>query len=79
MTARRNHGQALPSAKTEEFAKVYSRRLAIRIQPTLRGFRAPSAQLIDFYTATNKPDEATKWREERAKYGEVAPAPPQKN
>ena len=35
-------------------------------------------RLIDFYTATNKPDEATKWRQERAKYGGVAPAPPQK-
>ena len=27
-------------------------------------------RLIEFYTATNKPDEAKKWRTERWKYGE---------
>ena len=34
--------------------------------------------LIEFYTATNKPDEAKKWRAERAKYPEAkkAKAPP---
>ena len=30
-------------------------------------------RLIEFYTATNKPDEAKKWQAERAKYKETAP------
>jgi len=30
------------------------------------------------FTATNKPDEAEKWRAERAKYPEVAPLPREK-
>jgi tetratricopeptide (TPR) repeat protein len=36
--------------------------------------RIPEAldRLIELYTATNKPDEAKKWREERAKYPDVA-------
>jgi WD40 repeat protein/serine/threonine protein kinase/tetratricopeptide (TPR) repeat protein len=35
--------------------------------------RVPEAldRLIELYTATNKPDEAKKWREERAKYREA--------
>ncbi len=42
--------------------------------------RLPEAldRLIELYTATNKPDEARKWRAERAKYPtppEVAPPP----
>ena len=32
-------------------------------------------RLIELYTATEKPDEAAKWRAERAKYPEVAPPP----
>jgi len=36
-------------------------------------------RLIEFYTATNKPDEVKKWRAERAKYpAEQAPAPHEK-
>ena len=37
--------------------------------------RIPEAldRLIGLYTATDKPDEATKWRAERAKYPNVAP------
>jgi hypothetical protein len=36
--------------------------------------RVPEAldRLIDLYTARNKPDEVKKWREERAKYADVA-------
>lgn len=34
--------------------------------------------LIELYTATNKPDEAKKWRVERAKYPFVAPLPREK-
>jgi tetratricopeptide (TPR) repeat protein len=39
--------------------------------------RVPEAldRLIDLYTATGKPDEAKKWRAERAKYPFVAPPP----
>ena len=39
--------------------------------------RIPEAldRLIELYTATNKPGEATKWRAERAKYPNVAPPP----
>ena len=33
-------------------------------------------RLIELYTATNKPDEAKKWRAERAKYDPVEQAPP---
>ena len=42
--------------------------------------RIPEAleRLIELYTATNKPDEAKKWRVERAKYPEVAPPPREK-
>jgi hypothetical protein len=37
--------------------------------------RIPQAldRLIDFYIATNKPDEAKKWQAERAKYPATAP------
>jgi WD40 repeat protein/tetratricopeptide (TPR) repeat protein len=37
--------------------------------------RLPEAldRLIELYTATNKPDEVKKWREERAKYPAIAP------
>ena len=36
-------------------------------------------RLIELYTATNKPDEAMKWRAERAKYpAEKAPPPREK-
>jgi len=34
--------------------------------------------LIELSTATNKLDEAKKWRAERAKYPEVAPMPREK-
>jgi tetratricopeptide (TPR) repeat protein len=42
--------------------------------PPLGKTRIPRAidRLIDFYTATNKPDEVKKWRVERAKYPAVA-------
>ena len=48
--------------------------------PLPAGTRIPEAldRLIELYTATNKPDEAKKWRAERAKYPapkEVAPPP----
>jgi hypothetical protein len=41
--------------------------------------RIPQAldRLIHLYTATNKPDEAKKWRAERAKYPQ-APMSPKK-
>ena len=36
-------------------------------------------RLIELYTATSRPDEAKKWRAERAKYpAEVAPPPREK-
>jgi WD40 repeat protein len=35
-------------------------------------------RLIEFYTATNQPDEAKKWRAVRVKYSEVAPPPREK-
>jgi hypothetical protein len=35
-------------------------------------------RLIELYTATNKPDQAQKWRTERAKYLIIAPPPPPK-
>jgi hypothetical protein len=43
--------------------------------------RIPEAldRLIEFSTATNKPDEAAKWRAERAKYPDVAPMPREEN
>ncbi len=43
--------------------------------------RLPEAldQLIELYIVTNKPDEVTKWRAERAKYPPpVAPMPREK-
>jgi len=43
--------------------------------------RIPDAldRLIELYTATNKPDEAKKWRAERAKYPEARkPVVPEK-
>jgi hypothetical protein len=38
--------------------------------------RIPEAldRLIEFYTATNQPDGANKWRAERAKYPDTKPA-----
>jgi hypothetical protein len=33
-------------------------------------------RLIEFYTATNQPEEVRKWQAERAKYANVAPTPP---
>jgi tetratricopeptide (TPR) repeat protein len=43
--------------------------------------RIPEAldRLIDLYTATNKPDEARKWRAERAKYPQGKPKPRRRN
>jgi tetratricopeptide (TPR) repeat protein len=35
-------------------------------------------RLIELYTAINKPDEAKKWRAERAKYSDIAPPPREK-
>jgi tetratricopeptide (TPR) repeat protein len=42
--------------------------------------RIPEAldRLIELYTATDKPEEVTKWRAERAKYPDVAPPPPER-
>jgi WD40 repeat protein/serine/threonine protein kinase/tetratricopeptide (TPR) repeat protein len=42
--------------------------------------RIPEAidRLVEFYTVTDKPDEAKKWRAERAKYLNVAPPPREK-
>jgi hypothetical protein len=42
--------------------------------------RIPEAldRLIELYTATNRPDEAKKWRAERAKYPTAAPPPREK-
>ena len=42
--------------------------------------RIPEAldRLIELYTATNKPDEAKKWRAERAKYPTTTPKPKKK-
>jgi len=42
--------------------------------------RIPEAldRLIELYTATDKPEEAKKWRAERAKYPNVAPPPREK-
>jgi serine/threonine-protein kinase len=34
-------------------------------------------RLIEFYTATNRPDEVTKWRAERAKYPATSSTPRQ--
>jgi predicted ribosomally synthesized peptide with SipW-like signal peptide len=44
--------------------------------PPQASTRIPEAldRLIDFYTATNKPDEVTKWQAERAKYPGAGPA-----
>jgi serine/threonine-protein kinase len=45
--------------------------------PTTGGgeLRIPEAldRLIELYTAINQPDEAKKWRAERAKYPKLAP------
>jgi hypothetical protein len=43
--------------------------------PSRASTRIPEAidRLIELYTATNKPGEATKWRAERAKYPAAAP------
>jgi hypothetical protein len=40
--------------------------------------RIPEAldRLIDFCTATSKPDEVKKWRAERTKYSDAKPAKP---
>ena len=48
--------------------------------PPQGGIRISEAldRLIDLYTATNKPDEAAKWRPERAKQLDVAPMPREK-
>jgi len=52
--------------------------------PPVGQVRLPEAldRLIEFYTATNKPEEVKKWQSERAKYppakGEVAPMPREK-
>ena len=49
--------------------------------PPKGAIRLPDAldRLVEFYTATNKPDEVKKWQAERAKYGrEVLPMPAQK-
>ena len=45
--------------------------------PPQASTRLPEAldRLIEFYTATNKPDEVKKWQAERAKYPAVQ-APP---
>ncbi len=42
--------------------------------------RIPEAldRLIELYTATDKPEEAKKWRAERAKYPNLAPPPREK-
>ena len=42
--------------------------------------RLPEAldRLSELYTVTNKPDEVTKWRAERAKYPSIAPPPREK-
>ena len=45
--------------------------------PPQAGTRLPEAldRLVELYAATNKPDEAARWRAERAKYPSVAPPP----
>jgi tetratricopeptide (TPR) repeat protein len=45
--------------------------------PPQASTRIPEAldRLIEFYTATDRPDEVKKWRAERAKYPNGAPAP----
>jgi hypothetical protein len=42
--------------------------------------RLPEAldRLVELYTATDKPEEAAKWRAERAKYPDSAPPPPER-
>jgi TolA-binding protein len=42
--------------------------------------RIPEAldRLVELYTATDRPEEAKKWRAERAKYPTVAPPPREK-
>jgi tetratricopeptide (TPR) repeat protein len=48
--------------------------------PAPASIRIPEAldRLIDLYTAINKPDEAKKWRAERANYLDIAPQPREK-
>jgi tetratricopeptide (TPR) repeat protein len=48
--------------------------------PPQAAIRIPEAleRLIDFYTATNKPDEVKKWQVERAKYPTAASKPGEK-
>jgi tetratricopeptide (TPR) repeat protein len=48
--------------------------------PPQAGARIPEAldRLIELYTATDKPEEAKKWRAERAKYPNLAPRPQKK-
>ncbi len=48
--------------------------------PPQANTRIPEAldRLIELYTATDKPDEAKKWRAERAKYPDVPPPPREK-
>lgn len=45
--------------------------------PPPGGARIPESidRLIEFYTATDNPDEAAKWRVERAKYRETLSQP----
>jgi eukaryotic-like serine/threonine-protein kinase len=44
--------------------------------PPQAATRLPEAldRLMDFYTATSKPDEVRRWRAERVKYTEAEPA-----
>ena len=48
--------------------------------PPQGSVRIPEAldRLVELYTATGKPDEAKKWRAERAKYPDIAPPPREK-
>ena len=52
---------------------------AVRTRPASgRNPKPRRDRLIELSTATNKPDEAKKWRAERAKYKERAPPPREK-
>lgn len=48
--------------------------------PPQASTRLPEAidRLIEWSTATNRPNDVKKWRAERAKYRETTPAPPKK-
>jgi hypothetical protein len=50
------------------------------IDPAAGATRIPEAldRLVELYTATNRPDEAKKWRAARAKNPEVAHMPQDK-